>query len=99
MKTFILGLIVLLGVTACSRHEVTREQWLDGSPRERELIVRSFMGGEQAAESKGGQGREYSRDPAFYREQIDRRYAAGDIRPVNDIWSELSDRALAPPAQ
>lgn len=98
MKRLVLGSILILVAAACSRHEVTREQWLAGTPRDRELIVRSFLGGEQAAASKGGQAREYSREPVFYREQIDRRYAAGDGRPVNEIWSELSDRSLAAPS-
>ena len=90
--------LLLLSAAACSRHEVTREQWLAGSAADRELIVRSFLGGEQAAESKGGGGRDYSRDPAFYRAAIDQRYASGDGRAVNEIWAELSDEALATPS-
>lgn len=101
MRYALLFSIAVAGLlSACLRHEVTREQWLRGSAEDRELIVRSFLGGEQAAESKGGGGRAYSRTPSFYRQEIDRRYAAGDTRTVAAIWRELSDEALAgPPPQ
>lgn len=89
----IVSLIVLV-FAACGRHEVSREHWMRSTPDERELIVRSFLGGEQAADSKGGSGEKYSRSPAFYRSEIDARYAAGDQRPVSELWQELSDGAL-----
>ena len=94
----ITAFLAVLSVTllSCGRHEVSREHWMRSSPSERELIVRSFLGGEQAADSKGGLGRRYSRAPAFYREQIDRRYAQGDTRPVSSIWPELADDLLTP---
>lgn len=85
--------ILFLASLACSRHEVTREQWMRESAQDRDLIVRSFLGGEQAAQSKGGQGRTYSRPVSVYRQEIDRRFAAGDQRTVNEIWAELADDA------
>lgn len=83
-----------LTLLSCGRHEVSRDHWMGSTPEERELIVRSFLGGEQAADSKGGSGSRYSRTPGFYRTQIDRLYAAGDERPVSEIWEDLSDDAL-----
>lgn len=101
MQRIFLAVFVLFSilVAGCSRHEVTREQWMRYDAHERELIVRSFLGGEQAEDSKGGRGQRYTREPSFYLAEIDRRYAAGDERNVNEIWGELSDRELASPPQ
>jgi hypothetical protein len=83
--------LLLLLSLACSRDTITREQWLTKTNEQKTLIVRSMLGGENAAEAKGGQGEKYSKDADYYRAEIDRRYATGDQRNVNEIWNELKD--------
>jgi hypothetical protein len=90
--SFLLLLVpVLLLLLACSRHEVTRAEWERLDQPGKVLLVRSFIGGEQAMSSKGGRGGQYSQPPESYAAEIDRRYAAGDQRLVNDLWAEMSD--------
>ena len=76
----------------CSRNIITRDQWQTKTPEQKELIVRSMLGGEGAADAKGGNGHRYSHDVDYYRAEIDRRYAAGDQRNVTEIWKELRDK-------
>jgi hypothetical protein len=91
-ETFFLLLVpVLLLLLACSRHEVTRAEWERLDQPGKVLLVRSFIGGEQAMTSKGGRGGQYSLAPEVYAAEIDRLYAAGDQRLVNDLWAEMSD--------
>jgi hypothetical protein len=54
-----------------------------------------MLGREQALERKGRQTSDtWSRGAEWYRDEIDRRYRAGDKRPVGLIWDDLSDRRL-----
>jgi hypothetical protein len=87
----IILLILFLLLLGCSRNIITREQWRTKTPEQKELIVRSMMGGENAADAKGGKGDHYSKAVDYYRNEIDRRYDTGDQRNVNDIWKELKD--------
>lgn len=82
---------MLLLSLACNAHEVSRDEWTKMTPAEKDMVVRSLLGGEVAADAKGGFGDSYSKTPEYYRAEIDRRYAAGDDREVNEIWEELKD--------
>lgn len=92
LSRIILLAALLLLLLSCRRGEITREEWQQMTVADRDLVVQSFIGGEDAADAKGGGGQAYSKPPAFYREEIDRRYRQGDTRSVNEIWEELSDR-------
>lgn len=83
---------LFLTTISCGRGEITRDEWTRMSPDDRTLVVQSFLGGEDAADAKGGFGASYTKPPSFYRAEIDRRYQAGETRTVNEIWVELRDR-------
>ena len=55
---------------------------------ERELYVRSLIGGEQARDAKGGSGRPADRPPSAYVDAIDAAYARGDQRDAGEIFQE-----------
>jgi hypothetical protein len=78
-------------LAACAPHALSREGWQQMRSREKELYVRTLIGHEQVLTSKGGRGHRYSSAPSIYVRRIDDRYAAGDMRSVEEIWSELAD--------
>jgi hypothetical protein len=88
----ILALAVLVTAVACQGSRVTRERWQAMTADERELTVRALIGGEAAADAKGGTGARYSRPVGEYVAELDRMYGAGDQRDVETIWPELRDR-------
>jgi hypothetical protein len=90
-KTLFAALAILLLLAGCGAHEVTKQEWSKMSATDKDMVVRSLIGGEAAANAKGGFGEKYTKSPDFYRAEIDRRYAAGDERSVNEVWGELKD--------
>ena len=88
---FLLFLLTTLTIH-CSRNIVTREQWMSKNREERLIVVQSFIGGEQAADAKGGNGGRYSKPPQYYLDAIDAAYARGDQHTVNEIWAGLQDK-------
>ena len=90
-KTLCAVLALSLLLFSCGAHEVTKQEWSKMSATEKDMVVRSLLGGETAADAKGGFGEKYSKTPDAYRAEIDRRYAAGEQRSVNEVWGELKD--------
>lgn len=95
-KLILLSLLLVAG--SCRRFEVSAAEWKRMSVADRELVVRSFVGGEQAADAKGGSGRRTPHPPEHYITEIDRRIAAGDERPIQQIWSEIAAGGPSMPA-
>ncbi|MBI2214169.1 MAG: hypothetical protein HYU52_11030 [Acidobacteria bacterium] len=88
---FLVAALVL--VAACGRPEISAEKWKAMSPQDKTLVVESLRGHESAREAKGGFGRAHPRDTTWYLDQIDDRYAKGDVRSVSEIWEELVEPA------
>lgn len=85
-------LIVLLALVGCGSAEVSRAEWEAMDAAEKELVVQSLLGGEAAAAAKGGEARRFTQEPAAYVAEIDRRYAAGETRSVEQLWPQLADQ-------
>ena len=78
----------LLFLLSCAAETVTRAEWERMSRPERELYVRSLVGGEKAKDAKGGEGKTYDRPAAEYVSAIDAAYVRGDQRPAHQIFAE-----------
>ncbi|MFN2239604.1 MAG: hypothetical protein ABR524_09450, partial [Thermoanaerobaculia bacterium] len=84
-------LLLAILLSGCGQAEVKAERWQQMGPEEKELFVKSLIGGEAAASAKGSGGKRYSRPSAEYVELLDARYREGDPRTVEQIWPELAD--------
>jgi hypothetical protein len=84
-------LLTAILLAACGQTEMPAERWQQMGAEEKELFVRSLIGGEAAASAKGSEGRRYSRPSSDYVELLDARYRQGDQRSVEQIWPELAD--------
>jgi hypothetical protein len=89
IATQVLLLAILLA--GCGQVEMPAERWQQMSAEEKDLFVRSLIGGERAASAKGSEGKRYSRPSAEYVGILDARYREGDRRTVEQIWPELAD--------
>ncbi len=87
-RTLIVFLLLLL-VLGCQRFEVSADEWKRMSSTDRELVVQSLIGGQQAAGAKGGAGVAANQRPAYYVSEIDRKIARGDQRAIQEIWAEM----------
>jgi hypothetical protein len=79
--------VVLLA--ACSRGTVDRQQWQRMPQHDRVLYVKSLIGAERVKDAKGGGGMTYDRPAEVYVNEIDRAYARGEQRPVNEVFAGL----------
>ena len=84
--------LLLVGLLACSRINISREQWLAMPPPEKTLYVRTLLGHEQSQAAKGGNDRVFAESPADYVRRIDAAYARGDRRSVDTIFEDLGVR-------
>ena len=86
----------LIVVVACAPHPLSRQSWQRMPAAEKELYVRTLLGHEQVLMRKGGRGHRYTSAPITYVRRIDERFAAGEERPVEEIWPQLADGAESP---
>ena len=84
-------LLLAMVLVGCGQSEMQAERWQQMSADEKDLFVRSLIGGEAAASAKGSEGKRYSRPSSEYVELLDARYREGDRRTVEQIWAELAD--------
>ena len=87
------GFLATLGMTvflACSQH-VTRDGWQNMSSSEKQVYVRSLIGGEQAKNAKGGAGHRYTQHVEDYVKRIDQAYSRSDRRDPAVIFAGLAD--------
>jgi hypothetical protein len=77
-------------VLACTQH-MDRDRWQHMSQPEKQIYVRSLIGGEQTKNAKGGTGHRYARDPDGYVKRIDKAYSRGDKREPSLIFASLAD--------
>ena len=82
--------LLLFLLLACSRH-VTRDRWQHMTQSEKQVYVRSLIGGEQTKNAKGGTGHRYMGDPDDYVKRIDEAYSRGDTREPSLIFASLAD--------
>jgi hypothetical protein len=83
-------LFLLLLLFACSQH-VTRDRWQHMSQSEKQVYVRSLIGGEKAKSAKGGADHRYTEQPDDYVKRIDEAYSRGDNREPALIFASLAD--------
>ena len=62
------------------------------SSDEKQVYVRSLLGGEQAKSAKGGTRQTYSESAEYYVRRIDEAYSTGDRRDPAIIFSGLADK-------
>ncbi|MFN2442778.1 MAG: hypothetical protein ABR517_08850 [Thermoanaerobaculia bacterium] len=86
-----LSLLLVTLLTGCGQSEMPAERWQQMSAGEKDLFVRSLIGGEAAASAKGAGGKRYSKSAGEYVEILDARYRGGDRRTVERIWPDLAD--------
>jgi hypothetical protein len=79
---------------ACAPHPLSRQSWERMNSSDKELYVRTLQGHEAVLTRKGGRGHRYSSAPSLYVRRIDERFAAGERRPVEDIWADLADEPV-----
>jgi hypothetical protein len=91
MLSLVVALLLLQA--ACGRAEISAEKWKTMSPQDKTLVIESLRGREAARDAKGGFGRAHPRETTWYLDQIDARYAKGDMRSVSAIWEELVEPA------
>jgi hypothetical protein len=85
---FLLSSMVL---AACVQQaDVTREEWLAMSAEAKLLTVKSQLGGEVAADAKGGFGKRYPDPAERYVERIDAAYRSGESRTIRELWPALA---------
>ena len=93
MRVALISLLVvaILGaILGCTgQAEVSPAEWQRMTNDAKQLMVRSFLGGEVAADAKGGAGKTYPESPEKYVERIDTLYRGGDQRTVSEIWTTL----------
>jgi predicted Fe-S protein YdhL (DUF1289 family) len=87
--TFRRFIVIVLLLVACARTTATRAQWLQMSPDEKTLYVRSLLGHEQATKAKGGNARTFPNDAQTYVARIDAAYAHGEQRGVDEVFESL----------
>lgn len=88
--SMLLASLVILATLGCSAQaEVSPSEWRRMTNHAKLLTVKSFLGGEVAADAKGGAGKTYPASPEKYVEKIDTLYRDGDQRPVSEIWKSL----------
>lgn len=93
MSRITTAIVIGLLLVACHGDAIPRSRWEKMSQSDKVMTVRSMMGHQQVANSKGGAPvPEYSKPVASYVAAIDAKYAAGDSRSANEIWNELVDR-------
>lgn len=83
------ALILLLIFGCAAQAEVSAEEWKRMSPEERLLAVKSLLGGEIAADAKGGGGGRYPASAEQYVVRIDTLYRSGERRPLGEVWKSL----------
>jgi predicted Fe-S protein YdhL (DUF1289 family) len=76
-------------VLTCGRTSIDRVHWQQMSSGEKTLYVRSLLGHEQAAASKGGQPPAHPRPAEEYVRAIDTAYARGDSRDANIVFETM----------
>lgn len=92
MSRITTAVVIALLLAACHGDAIPRSRWEAMSQTGKVLAVRSMMGHQQVANSKGGAPvPEYSKPVESYVAAIDAKYAAGDARTANEIWNELAD--------
>ena len=93
MKRLMSAILLALVLAACHGDAIARTRWEKMSHNDKVLAVRSMMGHQQVANSKGGAPvPNYSRTVEAYVAEIDAKYAAGDSRSANEIWASLADK-------
>lgn len=82
-------LFVFLLVLACARDTISRDEWRRMPREDRVLYVKTLVAEEIAKDAKGERGRPRNRPPEEYVNEIDRAYAGGDARNVDEIFEGL----------
>jgi len=89
-RSIVLASLLILAILGCTAQaEVSPAEWQRMTSDAKLLTVKSFLGGEVAADAKGGAGRTYPELPETYVERIDTLYRGGDQRTVSEIWKSL----------
>jgi len=83
-------LLLLFFVFACTQH-MDRDRWQHMSQSEKQVYVRSLIGGEKAKSAKGGTAHRYAEQPDGYVKRIDEAYSRGDNREPALIFASLAD--------
>ena len=89
-RPLIVACSLLVMLAACARITVDRNEWLKMSADDRVLYVKTLIGAAKAKAAKGGHAKSYDRAPEVYMQEIDRAYARGEQRGVDEIFAELA---------
>ncbi len=82
-------LIALLLLLACARDTISRDEWRRMAREDRVLYVQTLIAEEVAKDAKGQRGRQRTRPPEEYVNEIDQAYARGDAGNVDEIFEGL----------
>lgn len=88
MKRAVLAVFLTLAL-GCARDTISRDEWRRMPREDRELYVKTLIAEEIAKDAKGDRGRARRRPPEEYVNDIDRAYAGGDARNVEEIFEGL----------
>ncbi len=83
------ALMCFAAMLACARDTVSREEWRRLPREDRALYVKTLIAEEVAKDAKGERGRQKTRPAEEYVNEIDRAYASGDARNVEEIFEGL----------
>jgi hypothetical protein len=88
-RTPFLAVFGILLIVTCGRTSIDRSHWQQMSPGEKTLYVRSLLGHDQAAESKGGQPPAHQQPAEAYVKAIDAAYAQGESRNADIVFETM----------
>ncbi len=88
-RTPLVAVLGILLIVACGRTSINRDQWQRMSTGEKTLYVRSLLGHDQAATSKGGQPPAHQRPAEEYVKAIDAAYVQGESRNVDIVFETM----------
>lgn len=90
MKSVVV-MVMSVFLFACMREaDVTRDEWLSMSAEAKLLTVKSQLGGEVAANAKGGSAKKYPETAESYVERIEEAYRSGESRTISELWPTLA---------
>lgn len=90
-------LVTAFAFAACRGPEVSPEEWREMTRAEKVLLVESLIGRDLATARKEGRAYRPPGSAEALVDAIDRRYASGETRPVEEVWDAMTAETAAPP--